>query len=93
MASGILAMTARLTNRRIAHTTISGRGEARPAALRPATGRLDATSRMSGPFEAATPKGGSELSATFVTGLLVIYPAFATMLAIIFGLFLTGRGA
>ncbi|OQM75302.1 hypothetical protein [Manganibacter manganicus] len=86
-------MAAPLTNRRIAHTTVSGHSDAHPAALRPATGRSDTTSRMTGPFEVAPPKGGSELSATFVTGLLVIYPAFATMLAIIFGLFLTGRGA
>lgn len=86
-------MAGPLTNRQIGPTAISDRNATRPAALRPATGRTDATTRMTGSFEAAIPKAESELSATFVTGLLVIYPAFATMLAIIFGLFLTGRGA
>ncbi|QIA22482.1 hypothetical protein [Mesorhizobium sp. AA22] len=59
----------------------------RPAdhhALRPAT-------QMAGPFEvAADERTGPTMRDALVTGLLVIYPALATVAAIVAGLFLAG---
>jgi hypothetical protein len=80
-------------NRRIDHAVAPGRGQARFAARRPARDRAGAAVRTAGPFHATAPQRKPDLRATFVTGLLVVYPAFATVLAILFGLFLTGRGA
>jgi hypothetical protein len=80
-------------NRRIDHAAAPNRSQARLATLRPARNRGASAAHMAGPFQAAAPQPKSDLRATFVTGLLVVYPAFATVLAILFGLFLTGRGA
>jgi hypothetical protein len=58
--------------------------------LRPADGRAPATpSQVAGPFE-VDPRQGSSMRDALITGLLVIYPAFAALAAIIPGLFLTG---
>ncbi|MER8486061.1 hypothetical protein [Mesorhizobium sp. M1322] len=61
----------------------------RPAdhrAPRPAT-------QMAGPFEvAADERTGPTMRDALVTGLLVIYPALATVAAIVAGLFLAGAG-
>lgn len=46
---------------------------------------------MAGPFEiAAEERASSTLRDALMTGLLVIYPAFAALAAIVAGLFLTG---
>jgi hypothetical protein len=61
-----------------------------PARLRPAEVHTQKmVGQIAGPFEiqADTSKGAS-MRDTFVTGLLVIYPAFATVAAIVAGLFL-----
>jgi hypothetical protein len=69
---------------------IGGKGAAR---LRPAEAVPPAKpNQPAGPFEVAT-RGGVGLRETLTTGLLVIYPAFATVAAIVAGLFLTGAGA
>jgi hypothetical protein len=46
-----------------------------------------------GPFEVAAEARKPTMRDALVTGLLVIYPAFAALAAIIAGLFLTGAGA
>ena len=62
-----------------------------PARLRPADGHAPrAASRMAGPFEVASESKGSTMRDALMTGLLVIYPAFAALAAIAAGLFLTG---
>jgi len=45
-----------------------------------------------GPFEVAAEAGRPTARDALVTGLLVIYPAFAAVAAIIAGLFLTSTG-
>ncbi|MGX9116798.1 hypothetical protein ACWTU6_08895 [Mesorhizobium sp. BHbsci] len=60
--------------------------------LRPADHHapLPAT-QMAGPFEVATDeRTGPTMRDALVTGLLVIYPALATVAAIVAGLFLAG---
>ncbi|BCG96672.1 hypothetical protein MesoLj131a_55360 [Mesorhizobium sp. 131-2-1] len=70
-------------------TTDSG-ARGLPARLRPADGRAPVTpSQVAGPFE-VDPRQGSSMRDALITGLLVIYPAFAALAAIIAGLFLTG---
>lgn len=66
-----------------------------PARLRPAdTSPVRMTSRAAGPFEvASTRRKGSTVRDALVTGLLVIYPAFATVAAIVVSLVLAGGGA
>lgn len=60
--------------------------------LRPAGGvALKPAQQPAGPFEAEA--GKPTLRDALVTGLLVIYPAFAAVAAIIAGLFLTGAGS
>jgi hypothetical protein len=63
-----------------------------PARLRPADRHApDMANQMAGPFEiAADESKGSMLRDALMTGLLVIYPAFAALAAIVAGLFLTG---
>ena len=63
-----------------------------PARLRPAgSNAAVTTSQMAGPFEiSADERKGSTVRDALMTGLLVIYPAFAALAAIIAGLFLTG---
>ena len=53
--------------------------------------RLDRKAEL-GPFDVA-PRRGSTLADALVTGLLVVYPAFATVAAIVVGLVLSGGGA
>ena len=62
-----------------------------PARLRPADGHAPVAASQAGPFE-VTPdaRPGSTVRDALMTGLLVIYPAFAALAAIIAGLFLTG---
>ncbi|SJM29174.1 hypothetical protein [Mesorhizobium delmotii] len=49
--------------------------------------------QMAGPFEVAADKRtGPTMRDALITGLLVIYPAFATLAAIVAGLFLAGAG-
>ncbi|MBZ9762916.1 hypothetical protein LB553_18830 [Mesorhizobium sp. CA8] len=55
------------------------------AALRPAQ-------QPAGPFEVAAEARKPTVRDALVTGLLVIYPAFAAVAAIIAGLFLAGAG-
>jgi hypothetical protein len=63
-----------------------------PARLRPADGHAPRTGgQMAGPFEiAADERKDSTVRDALMTGLLVIYPAFAALAAIVAGLFLTG---
>ncbi|UVC17198.1 hypothetical protein [Mesorhizobium onobrychidis] len=63
-----------------------------PAQLRPADGHAPrAAGQMAGPFEvAADERTGPTMRDALVTGLLVIYPALATVAAIVAGLFLAG---
>ena len=63
-----------------------------PARLRPAGSNAFVTaSQMAGPFEVtADERKGSTVRDALMTGLLVIYPAFAALAAIVAGLFLTG---
>ena len=60
--------------------------------LRPADNHAPRTaSQIAGPFEiAAEERAGSTMRDALMTGLLVIYPAFAALAAIVAGLFLTG---
>jgi hypothetical protein len=62
--------------------------------LRPADGHGPSTaSQPAGPFEVASDgHPGPTMRDALVTSLLVIYPAFATLAAIIAGLFLAGAG-
>ena len=63
-----------------------------PVRLRPADGHAPRTaSQVAGPFEVTVDKRQvSTLRDALMTGLLVIYPAFAALAAIVAGLFLTG---
>ncbi|TPK99388.1 MULTISPECIES: hypothetical protein [unclassified Mesorhizobium] len=61
------------------------------ARLRPAGGTLKPAQQPAGPFEAAAAKPSARDA--LVTGLLVIYPAFAAVAAILAGLFLVGAGS
>ncbi|TRC85955.1 hypothetical protein FJV76_32215 [Mesorhizobium sp. WSM4303] len=59
--------------------------------LRPAESRQPVTASLAGPFEVtAEERKGSSMREALMTGLLVIYPAFAALAAIVAGLFLTG---
>ncbi|MGX8009932.1 hypothetical protein ACVDG8_013665 [Mesorhizobium sp. ORM8.1] len=60
--------------------------------LRPAEGHaLRAASHPAGPFDVAVDASQSSSARdALMTGLLVIYPAFAALAAILAGLFLTG---
>jgi hypothetical protein len=71
---------------------IESGGRELPARLRPADGRAPRTaSQMAGPFAvAAEERKGSTVRDALMTGLLVIYPALATLAAIVAGLFLAG---
>ncbi|MGX9146420.1 hypothetical protein [Mesorhizobium sp. 128a] len=61
-----------------------------PVRLRPAEPRAPVTASL-GPFEVtADEHKGSTMREALMTGLLVIYPAFAALAAIVAGLFLTG---
>ncbi|ESX20196.1 MULTISPECIES: hypothetical protein [unclassified Mesorhizobium] len=58
--------------------------------LRPAESRAQVTASP-GPFEVtADERKGSTMREALMTGLLVIYPAFAALAAIVAGFFLTG---
>lgn len=63
--------------------------------LKPATALLRAPSGSTiGPFEPVAPRRkGSALGDALVTGLLVVYPAFATVAAVVLGFFLSGGHA
>ncbi|TPI12438.1 hypothetical protein FJW06_16870 [Mesorhizobium sp. B4-1-3] len=61
----------------------------KPARLRTAGG----FAQPAGPFEVAAEARKPTMRDALLTGLLVIYPAFAAMAAIIAGLFLTGAGS
>ena len=62
--------------------------------LRPADGHVPTPAgQVAGPFEvAADERTGPTMRDALMTGLLVIYPAFATVAAIVAGLFLAGAG-
>ncbi|MBZ9814468.1 hypothetical protein [Mesorhizobium sp. CA7] len=63
------------------------------ARLRPAGGfTLKPAQQPAGPFEVAAEAREPAVRDALVTGLLVIYPAFAAVAAIIAGLFLAGAG-
>ena len=72
--------------------TIGSGARELPVRLRPADGHAPQTaSQMAGPFEVAVAeRASSTLRDALMTGLLVIYPAFAALAAIVAGLFLTG---
>jgi hypothetical protein len=71
--------------------TIDSGARALPARLRPAEGHTPVTASQAGPFEvAADERQGSSVRDALMTGLLVVYPAFAALAAIVAGLFLTG---
>jgi hypothetical protein len=60
-----------------------------PARLRPAEVHTQKmVGQIAGPFEIQADSKGASMRDTLVTGLLVIYPAFATVAAIVAGLFL-----
>ena len=65
------------------------------ARLKPAAGSLRAPSgSAAGPFEPVRPhRRGSSLREALVTGLLIFYPAFATVAAVVVGFMLSGSGA
>ncbi|RWO54063.1 hypothetical protein [Mesorhizobium sp.] len=65
-----------------------------PAQLRPADHHAPGpAAQMAGPFEVASDKRtGPTMRDALLTSLLVIYPAFATIAAIVAGLFLAGAG-
>ncbi|MGN6142992.1 MAG: hypothetical protein ACTHOP_05315 [Mesorhizobium sp.] len=65
------------------------------ARLKPAAGSMRAPSASAaGPFEpVAPPRKGAGLGDALVTGLLVVYPAFATVAAVVVGFALSGGGA
>ncbi|RTL93480.1 MAG: hypothetical protein EKK31_32105 [Hyphomicrobiales bacterium] len=64
----------------------------KPARLRPAGGAmLKPAQHPAGPFEAAVAKPSARDA--LVTGLLVIYPAFAAVAAILAGLYLAGASS
>ncbi|RWK07462.1 hypothetical protein [Mesorhizobium sp.] len=63
------------------------------ARLRPAGGAPPKPAQQpAGPFEVAAEAQKPTVRDALVTGLLVIYPAFAAVAAILAGLFLTGAG-
>jgi hypothetical protein len=73
--------------------SIHDEGVATPR-LRPATAAGQPPRHAAGPFEVAPAEernGG--FGSVLVTGLLVIYPAFATVAAIVVGLSLSSGGA
>ena len=63
-----------------------------PARLRPAESHAPKmVSQVAGPFEVTAKDGkGPTMRDALMTGLLVIYPALATVAAIVAGLFLAG---
>ncbi|SDA98266.1 hypothetical protein [Mesorhizobium qingshengii] len=63
-----------------------------PVRLRPADSHAPKmVSQVAGPFEVAAKDGkGPTMRDALMTGLLVIYPALATVAAIVAGLFLAG---
>jgi hypothetical protein len=64
------------------------------ARLRPAGGgAVKQAQQPAGPFDVAMQTRKPTARDALVTGLLVIYPAFAAVAAIIAGLFLTGAGS
>ena len=65
------------------------------ARLKPAAAGMRAPSASAaGPFEpVAPPRKGAGLGDALVTGLLVVYPAFATVAAVVVGFALSGGGA
>ncbi|MBZ9991637.1 hypothetical protein LB572_31555 [Mesorhizobium sp. BH1-1-5] len=66
----------------------------RSARLRPAGGGgVKQAQQPAGPFDVPTQTRKPTARDALVTGLLVIYPAFAAVAAIIAGLFLTGAGS
>ncbi|MDX8448595.1 hypothetical protein [Mesorhizobium captivum] len=63
------------------------------ARLRPAGSLMPKPAQQpAGPFEVAAEARKPTVRGALVTGLLVIYPAFAAVAAIIAGLFLAGAG-
>lgn len=61
--------------------------------LRPADGYAPNTKQIAGPFEiAAQQRSGPTMRDVLMTGLLVIYPVFAALAAILAGFFLAGAG-
>jgi hypothetical protein len=64
------------------------------ARFRPATAGGKPTQQAAGPFDVAPVEGqGGGLTGVLMTALLVVYPAFATVAAIVVGLSLSGNGA
>lgn len=67
---------------------------AAPSRLRPAAGAGEPSRQAAGPFDiAAAEERDASFGGVLMTGLLVIYPAFATVAAIVAGLSLSGGGA
>jgi hypothetical protein len=67
---------------------------AAPARFRPATPGGKPATHAAGPFDVAPVEEQNRgFGSVLVTGLLVIYPAFATVAAIVVGLSLSGGGA
>ncbi|RWH73376.1 MAG: hypothetical protein E5X68_18130 [Mesorhizobium sp.] len=66
----------------------------RSTRLRPAGGVAPKqTQQPAGPFDVPPQSSKSTVGDALVTGLLVIYPTFAAVAAIIAGLFLTSAGS
>ena len=64
------------------------------ARFRPAAGASKPAPQAAGPFEVAPVEGqGGGFAGVLMTALLVVYPAFATVAAIVIGLSLSGNGA
>ncbi len=69
--------------------SVHGRG----IGLRATEGHSARANQVAGPFEVVPEDSkGSGMRDVLMTGLLVIYPAFATVAAIVVGLFLAGAG-
>jgi hypothetical protein len=69
------------------------RESAGTARLRPADRACrDVAGQPAGPFEISAPRKAAGMREALLTGLLVIYPAFATVAAVVAGFFLAGAG-
>jgi hypothetical protein len=77
--------------------SISGYGESAGACGSTAASghgsSVQAVADRAGPFEVEGERNSSSLRDAVLTGLLVIYPAFATVAAIVAGLLLAGASA
>jgi hypothetical protein len=65
----------------------------RMGGLHAANGPMAASSLVAGPFEAKRENETMTLPDALITGLLIVYPALATVVAVVAGLYLSGPTA